>query len=233
MKKESEILRFRDSKIHLIIFDCDGTLVDSEYLYNSITSELLNEIGYSEYTPALCLELFAGMAWSAIRAELEIRHQTKMPDDIIQRYIRIANERMSHDFNAAPHACSVVDSLSKDYALCVASNGERNNVIKSLEVTGLLPFFSEDRLFTKIQVARPKPAPDLFLFACARMNTAPQDALVIEDSLAGVRAAKAAGIRVLGYVGTAHDPATARRTLADAGADDVISSLLDISKHLE
>ena len=147
----------------LIIFDCDGTLVDSEYLYNSITSELLNEIGYAEYTPELCMELFTGQSWSTIRGALEERHGEKMPDDIIERYIRIANEKMNHDFEAAPHADTVLSELHQTHSLCVASNGERNNVIKSLQVTGLFDYFGEDRIFSKIQVERPKPAPDLFL----------------------------------------------------------------------
>lgn len=216
----------------LIIFDCDGTLVDSEYLYNSITAELLNEIGYPEYTPELCLELFAGMAWSVIRTELEIRHQTTMPDDIIQRYIRIANERMNHDFQSSPGAAEALADLSRDHKVCVASNGERNNVIKSLEVTKLMPHFSEDTIFTKIQVARPKPAPDLFLFTCAQMNHAPSEALVIEDSIAGVRAAKAAGIRTLGFIGTAHNRELARKNLRDAGADEIIEELIHIRERL-
>lgn len=216
----------------LIIFDCDGTLVDSEYLYNAITAELLNEIGYPEYTPELCLELFAGMAWSVIREELEARHQTKMPDDIIPRYIRIANERMSHDFDAAPGADQVLEMLSKTHTLCVGSNGERNNVLKSLEVTGLLRHFDEKHVFTKIEVARPKPAPDLFLHACARMGVAPDHALVIEDSIAGVRAAIAADIPVLGYIGTAHDKDLARKNLLAAGAPFIIEELIHIRDHL-
>jgi HAD superfamily hydrolase (TIGR01509 family) len=217
----------------LIIFDCDGTLVDSEYLYNSITSELLNEIGYPEYTPELCLELFAGMAWSVIRAELEIRNQAKMPDDIIQRYIRIANLRMNDDFNASPLADEVLEDLGKDHTLCVASNGERNNVLKSLEVTGLMRHFSDERIFTKIQVAKPKPAPDLFLFACAQMGFKTEDAVIIEDSIAGVRGAVAANIRVLGYTGTAHDPKTAFQKLENAGAKIIINELIHIRKHLK
>ena len=216
----------------LIIFDCDGTLVDSEYLYNSITSELLNEIGYDEYTPEICMELFTGQSWSTIRGTLEERHNTKMPDDIIERYIRIANTKMDHDFDATPHADTVLASLSKARKICVGSNGERKNVIKSLEITGLLPHFSDDRIFTKIQVERPKPAPDLFLFACNEMGTAPEHSMVIEDSAAGVEAAKAANINVLGFVGTSHDKQSQAERLRAAGADIIIDELIHIEKHL-
>lgn len=217
----------------LIIFDCDGTLVDSEYLYNSITSELLNEIGYGEYTPELCMTLFTGQSWSTIRQDLEARHGEALPDDIIERYIRIANEKMDHDFEATPHANDVLHRLGADRQICVGSNGERNNVIKSLEVTGLLHHFDENRIFTKIQVERPKPAPDLFHFACTQMNVAPENALVIEDSPAGVKAARAAGIRVLGFIGTAHNKDQQAQALEKAGADAIIDCLIHIDAHLK
>ena len=216
----------------LIIFDCDGTLVNSEYLYNSITSELLNEIGYSEYTPEICMELFTGQSWSTIRGTLEDRHNEKMPDDIIARYIRIANEKMDHDFDAAPDADAVLTSLSQSRDICVGSNGERNNVIKSLEITGLYKHFDEDRIFTKIQVERPKPAPDLFHFACEQMGISPAHSMVIEDSAAGVEAAKAAGIKVLGFVGTSHAPQEQAERLNAAGADAIIDTLLNIKNHI-
>ena len=193
----------------LIIFDCDGTLVDSEYLYNSITAELLNELGYSEYTPELCIELFAGQSWSTIRHDLEARHNEKMPSDIIERYIRIANEKMNHDFGATPHADDVLHKVKKGRKICVGSNGERNNVIKSLEVTDLLHHFEDHHIFTKIQVEKPKPAPDLFLFACEQMGILPQNTLVIEDSPAGVAAARSEGS------GAVHSPRASRARRSD------------------
>lgn len=217
----------------LIIFDCDGTLVDSEYLYNSITSELLNEIGYPEYTPELCMELFTGQSWSTIRHDLEERHGEKMPNDIIERYIRIANDKMDHDFDATEHANDVLHKLGVNRQICVGSNGERNNVIKSLQVTGLWHHFDEERVFTKIQVERPKPAPDLFHFACTQMQVEPQHTLVVEDSTAGVKAARAAGIHVLGFVGTAHNKEKQADALKNAGADAVIESLIHIEGHLK
>jgi len=212
----------------LVIFDCDGTLVNSEYLYNAVTAELLNEIGYKEYTPELCLELFVGQSWSTIRAELEVRHQEKMPDDLVERFVRLAEQRLTGDVEAIPEAHEVLTLISKTYSVCVASNGERAAVFKSLTVTGLMPFFDETRIFTKIQVPRPKPAPDLFLFACAQMGISPAKALVIEDSVTGVRAAKAAHIDVIGFVGAAHDPVKQAQNLVDAGAYKVIDRLIHI-----
>lgn len=216
----------------LIIFDCDGTLVDSEYLYNAITSELLGEIGLTEYTPELCLELFAGHTWTNIKMMLEDKHGHDIPDNIIERYADIANDRMDTQLKTAPHAHDVLKSLHGRTRLCVASNGQRDNVIKSLTVTGLMDYFHDDIIFTKIQVENGKPAPDLFHFALNRMQADPENTLVIEDSPTGVTGAKAAGLRVLGYTGTAHQPESHAEALLSAGADDIIDSLIHISGHI-
>ncbi len=216
----------------LIIFDCDGTLVDSEYVYNSITSTLLNQIGYPEYTPELCMELFTGQSWSTIRPALELRHGVAMPADIIERFKALAVSAMDHDFEAAPQADEVLKALAPSHMLCVGSNGERNNVIKSLNVTGLKKYFIDDHIFTKIQVERPKPAPDLFHFACAQMGVSEDKTLVVEDSPAGVKAAVEAGIHVLGYIGTAHDKPRQAKALKDAGASDILEELIHIHSHI-
>ncbi|MFK7839903.1 MAG: HAD family hydrolase [Bdellovibrionales bacterium] len=212
----------------LIIFDCDGTLVNSELLYNTITSDLLNELGFKEYTPQRCIELFAGQSWSTIKAKLEEMHGAVIPEDIVSRYIKIANDRMEKDLEAAPHALDVVGQLSVTHTLCVASNGERGNVIKSLSMTGLIAFFQDDHIFTKIQVPRPKPAPDLFLFTTQEMGFEPSQCIVIEDSPAGVEAAVAAGIDVIAYTGCAHDHDAQAELLRDAGASVVVNCLTDI-----
>ena len=216
---------------NLIIFDCDGTLVDSETLYNTITAELLNELGFDEYTPELCIELFAGQAWSTIKATLEERHGANIPQDIVQRYIKTANARMDTDLNTPEGADHILRTLKQDRSICVASNGERNNVLKSLQVTGLMDHFIEEHVFTKIQVERPKPAPDLFLFTAEQMGFSPAQCLVIEDSPAGVAAAAAANMPVIGFTGCAHDPARQADLLRDAGADHVTDQLIHILNH--
>ena len=126
----------------------------------------------------------------------------------------------------------MITKLKVGREICVASNGERGNVIKSLQVTKLFDHFGEDKIFTKIQVERPKPAPDLFLFACDQMKTRPEHAFVIEDSAAGVAAACAANIPVIGFVGTAHNKAGQEKALRAAGAEIVIDALIHIEKHI-
>ena len=216
----------------LIIFDCDGTLVDSETLYNTITSELLVGLGFPEYTPERCIELFAGQAWSTIKKTLENKHGDIIPSDIIERYIKIANGRMDTDLKTPNDAHNVVKTLKQDRAICVASNGERNNVIKSLDVTGLKSFFPDEHIFTKIQVPRPKPAPDLFLFAAEQMGFAPSECLIIEDSPAGVAAAVAAGMNVIGFTGCSHDQENQESLLRNAGATQITNQLIHILNHV-
>lgn len=216
----------------LIIFDCDGTLVDSETLYNSITSELLTEMGLPEYTTERCIELFAGQSWGTIKGVLEEKHGDIVPRDLIERYIKTANGRMDRDLVAAEGAEKIIAKLKETRSICVASNGERGNVIKSLTMTGLMTHFREDHIFTKIQVPRPKPAPDLFLFTAKEMGFAPSDCLVIEDSPAGVSAAVEAQIKVIGYTGCSHDTERQAEMLKGAGADIITDSLADIIDHI-
>lgn len=215
----------------LVIFDCDGTLVDSELLYNTVTAELLNGLGFDEYTPELCIELFGGQSWGTIKAVLEEKHGQAIPRDIIDQYIKTANARMD-DLKSPDDVHHVVETAKSKAAICVASNGERNNVIKSLRVTGLFDHFGEERIFTKIQVERPKPAPDLFLFTAKQMGFAPEQCLIIEDSPAGVTAAKAANMKVIGFTGTAHDKAAQSDLLRNVGADVITDRFIHILDHI-
>ena len=211
----------------LIIFDCDGTLVDSEYLSAQVTSELLYEAGYTEYTPEECMAQFCGHTWSNIRAMIE-RKNGPVPEDLIERYIETLCMRMETELKAVPHAHEVLEELHGKYQICVASNGQRDNVMKSLTVTGLMNYFEDSRIFTKIQVENGKPAPDLFLFALDKMGVSAENAIVIEDSVTGVTAARAADIYTYGFTGTGHSEAA----LLSAGANAILPSLIHISAVL-
>jgi beta-phosphoglucomutase-like phosphatase (HAD superfamily) len=114
----------------------------------------------------------------------------------------------------------------------VASNGERSNVVESLNLTGLKKHFVDGHIFTKIQVKNPKPHPDLFLFAATQMGVAPENCVVIEDSAAGVRAGVAAGMMTFGFTGASHDPIKQAEILKSAGATAVYPRLIHIREHL-
>ncbi len=212
----------------LIIFDCDGTLVDSESVYSVITSELLTEAGFPEYTPAVCNTLFAGLSWGEMRIWLEEKHRQPMPENIVHRYTEIARERMEAEIKPVHGVHDVLSGLQGNIKICVASNGERGNVLRSLKVTKVLDFFHEPHVFTRIQVERPKPAPDIFLHAAEVMGAAPEKTLVIEDSHVGVTAARAANMDVVGFTGTAHHPGNHELRLKEAGAHGIIDSLIHI-----
>jgi HAD superfamily hydrolase (TIGR01509 family) len=219
----------------LTIFDCDGTLIDSELLYNTVISDLLCENGLDHYTPALCLERFTGLTLTDIRAQIEQEHKIDLASHITSDiYITRAQAQMDQGLNAIINADQLLTRSRSLGKICVASNGERSSVIKSLKMTGLYTAFDggEDHIFTKIQVEKAKPAPDLFLFAAEQMDVLPKDCAVIEDSVAGVRAGIAAGMYVLGFTGSHHNPATHALALKEAGAHRIFSDLIHIADYL-
>ncbi len=219
----------------LTIFDCDGTLIDSELLYNTVISDLLCENGLDHYTPALCLERFTGLTLTDIRAQVEDEHKVDLAAHITSDiYIGRAQAQMDKGLSAILNADQLVTRSKSLGKICVASNGERSSVIKSLRMTGLYESFDggEDHIFTKIQVKNAKPAPDLFLFAAEKMDVLPKDCAVIEDSVAGVRAGVAAGMYVLGFTGSHHNPAVHALALKEAGAHRIFSDLIHIADYL-
>ena len=220
-------------KPSLILFDCDGTLVDSEGLYNSVIAEMLTEHGLQAYNPAYCLAHFNGLTLTTIRqtVEADTGHDLSgvLTSDL---YIRRAQARMDEGLLAIDGAGKLLEWSASRGKIALASNGERSSVIKSLKITGLYDFFGEERIFTKIEVPRPKPFPDLFLHAAARMDTNPADCVVIEDSLAGVEAGYAAKMRVFGFTGVHHTPDLQAKKLMQAGAERVFSALIHIPEAL-
>jgi HAD superfamily hydrolase (TIGR01509 family) len=205
------------NKYDLIIFDCDGTLVDSETLNNEVAACVLTDYGLEGYSLETCLRDFAGRSWTEIKKIVDARHHIDLPRSVIQNYIDTVQARMEKELQAVEGALDFVASASQKYKICVASNGERGNVVKSLQLTGYDAYFPDNITFTKIQVANAKPAPDLFLFAADKMDVAPARCLVIEDSVSGVKGAVAAGMDVIGFTGVAHDKKAADKALTNAG----------------
>lgn len=217
----------------LIIYDCDGTLTDTERLYAQITCGLLHENGLETYTPEKCLAEFQGKTWNAIRHKIETENNIKLCDDIVERYSEKAREKMKSSLQPVEGVLELLQSTSQTHAICVGSNGERSNVLQSLHQLDFVSFFTEDRIYTKCQVERGKPDPDLFLYAAEQMGYAPERTLVIEDSIPGVQAGVAAGMHVIGFTGTAHDPKEAESRLRQAGAHTIIQELIHIIPWLK
>jgi HAD superfamily hydrolase (TIGR01509 family) len=216
----------------LLIFDCDGTLVDSEYVNNLATIQILHEHGLTQYTMEYAFAHFVGMRTSTIVQQIEAETGYRFPADLNYALVKRVEELSPQYLKKIPHAFEVVQTALQYVRTCVASNGYRDTVISSLVRTDLKPFFPDEHIFTAVQVAQGKPAPDLFLFAAEKMGVPPERCVVIEDSIPGVTAGAAAGMRVLGYCNDQHLAGGYADRLKKAGAEDVFSSLIHIQNQL-
>lgn len=209
----------------LLIFDCDGVLVDSELLSCRIDAEVLTECGVP-YTAEDVARDFTGVSIKDQIARIEAERGIRLPDDFTQRLNRTLFERFETDLKPIEGVRDAILSLPSPR--CVASSSIPERIALSLRVTGLADLF--ENIFSSTQVARGKPAPDLFLHAAQQMNTRPEDCLVIEDSTAGVQAARAAGMRVIGFTGGSHCGPEHGEKLQQAGATAIVHRMLDLPK---
>jgi HAD superfamily hydrolase (TIGR01509 family) len=201
----------------LLIFDCDGTLIDSERLYNLAWVEVLGRHGLA-WTVDDCARRLMGLPLTDCYEVVARALRRPLPADF-QDQVFAATDRI-----VAREGVKVIDGVPEVLASlpqpkCVASSGLHEHVMGNLEATGLLEHFGVDRIFTVAMVPRGKPAPDIFLYAAKKMGAAPQDCVVIEDSVPGVQGGRAAGMRVLGYGGNHHDPAALRAAGAEVFED--------------
>jgi HAD superfamily hydrolase (TIGR01509 family) len=207
----------------LIIFDCDGVLVDSEILSCRCLSEVLAGYGISLGVDQ-AQDLFLGRSLTAV-----LDHYHGQEPAIPEQFAVELASAVRSAFQAALRPIAEIDLVLRRLAIphCVASSSDLDRVTLSLALTGLSAHFG-DRIFTAQMVARGKPAPDLFLYAAQRMRADPHRTVVIEDSVSGVAAAKAAGMTAWGFVGGSHylgrDGAA---LLAAAGADRIFSRMAE------
>ncbi|MFN3546694.1 MAG: HAD family hydrolase [Mesorhizobium sp.] len=198
----------------LVIFDCDGVLVDTETLSNRRLAEWLRAAGY-DTSYEHCRRQFVGRSMSAVKAEVEATGIV-LGDDFVERWNAGLADLFVGRIQPIPHVREQVEALrAAGVSYCVASSARVTKMHLTLGTTGLLPYF-EDVLFSASMVERGKPFPDLFLHADATMGHAPADCVVIEDSVPGTIAGIAAGMRVLSYCG---DPHGDREGLAAAGGE--------------
>jgi HAD superfamily hydrolase (TIGR01509 family) len=193
----------------LVIFDCDGVLVDSEAISNRVLVEELQAAGFP-VTLEEALRDFVGLRLKTCCEMLHARHGRAVPEDCLARY----RARVEAEFRAGLKPVEGVhEALAQiDLPVCVASSGAPEKMRLTLGLCGLWERF-EGRIFSARQVARGKPHPDLFLLAAESMGFAPADCAVVEDSEPGVQAALAAGMTAFGYVGGYNPP-----PLAELGA---------------
>ncbi|MGH1570755.1 HAD family hydrolase [Methylobacterium sp. P31] len=210
----------RAQKLGLVIFDCDGVLVDSEPLSLACLTAGLNRIGV-EIDLATVRTRFTGTSMVSIMAHIARDYGITAPAGFVEAVKAETLALFDAELRAMRGVAEAVAAL--DLPVCVASSSDPVRLRHSLGLTGLLPLFG-DHVFSAMQVERGKPFPDLFLFAADRMGAAPAACLVIEDSVPGVMAARNAGMRVAGFTGGGHwghDPAGA--DLVQAGAARIFS----------
>jgi HAD superfamily hydrolase (TIGR01509 family) len=210
-------------KPDLIIFDCDGVLVDSELLSCRCLSEVLAECGI-DLGLDQALDLFLGRSTAAV-----LEHYEGLGQFIPEKFSTELAARVRGAFLAALCPIEGVSSVLAGLQIphCVASSSDLDRVSFSLSLTGLASHF-DDQLFTSQMVERGKPAPDLFLYAAEKMRTDPGRTLVVEDSVSGVTAGKAAGMTVWGFVGGSHyQSRDGKASLSAAGADRVFERMAD------
>src|SRR5215469_4026764 len=215
--------------IDLVIFDCDGVLVDSEVISSRIFRDCLAELGV-----ALTLEeamLFGiGKSSTTFAAAIEHEFGITLPFGFIEG-------RRAQIMSAFTTELRPIDGIPELLAAlklkrCVASNSHIDRVRHALTTTGLLPHL-DPHIYTAAMVERGKPAPDLFLFAAAKHGALPEHCLVIEDSLSGVSAAVAAGMPVVGFVGGSHIRAGHADAMRDAGCVEVFARMDEVAAFLD
>ena len=204
----------------LLIFDCDGVLVDSELVALEVLSAMMTEYGHP-MDVAACRDAFMGQHNDDIVHGIEARIGRALPGEGPRMRQRML-ARLERELKPIPGTAALLERLHGPR--CVASSSDRERIKLTLRWTHLDRFFG-DAIFSGLDVARGKPAPDLFLHAAARMGIAPAGCVVIEDSVPGVLAGVSAGMRVLGFTGGSHsDPGHAAR-LEAAGAARVAARM--------
>jgi HAD superfamily hydrolase (TIGR01509 family) len=203
----------RDEPIELVIFDCDGVLIDSEVISARILIEQLGRVGIHVDFPYV-QKNFLGRSWTKVAAEVRISYGLDLDSDFEERYRSDLLAAFETELCSVPGVEAVIDELG--VTSCVATSSSPKRARRSLALSGLAPRFG-NRLFTASQVRNGKPAPDLFIFTAGSMQVDPARCLVIEDSIPGVLAARAAGMQVWRFAGGSHLRGLARSELDQGG----------------
>lgn len=208
----------------LVIFDCDGVLIDSEIIAARAQSRALAAHGIA-ITPEEAARRFAGIPDADMWQTLQQESACSLPEGFAREYADGLAATFRQELRALPGALETVQALrERGLQVCVASSSTPPKLETALKLVGLWDEFAP-HVFSTAQVAHGKPAPDVFLFAARQMRAAILDCVVVEDSVPGVRAARAARMRAVGYVGASHNGPDQRQRLLDEGASDVIDDL--------
>ncbi|MCO6177379.1 MULTISPECIES: HAD family hydrolase [Ciceribacter] len=214
------------SGFELTIFDCDGVLVDSEIIAAKVESKLLNEAGYPISVEEMG-ERFAGMTWKNILLSVEKEIDIPLSASLLDKSETLLDQRLAREVK-------IIEGVSFALARiegprCICSNSSVHRLDSMLTKVGLKEQFAPNIFSAKeLGPDRVKPKPDIYLHALSQMGVAAKKAVVVEDSVHGVHAARDAGIRVIGFTGASHTYPSHADRLTDAGAETVISRMVDL-----
>ncbi|BCM18208.1 conserved hypothetical protein [Mesorhizobium plurifarium] len=214
----------------LVIFDCDGVLVDSEIVAARVEAELLTSAGF-EISAEEIFETYAGLTFKDIMLRLEEKSEIPFQASLIDRAEELVDRKLRSDVRIIDGAREAVAAVTAPRAVC--SNSRTERVEFMLEKVRLLPFFA-GRIFSGLDIPskKTKPAPDVFLYAAEKLGANPKNTFVIEDSVHGIAGARAAGMRVIGFTGAGHSYPGHADALTEAGAETVIRRWAELSSTI-
>ena len=191
-------------KYKCVIFDCDGVLVDSEIIYHIVRSRELTNLGFP-LTVARSVELFTGISEEECPMVMHNEYGKTISANEEELIMERVRESLCRDLKMVNGIEKLLDKLVQlNINRCIVSNSFREGIITALAATGLDKYFEQELVFDISKVARGKPDPSLYLYAADQLSVDPENCLVVEDSVVGIRAAKAAGMDVVGFLGGSH-----------------------------
>jgi HAD superfamily hydrolase (TIGR01509 family) len=214
------------SGFDLIIFDCDGVLVDSEIIAAQVESRLLTEAGYPISVEEMG-ERFAGMTWKNILLQVEQEADIPLSASLLDKSEKLLDQRLERSVKIIDGVKFALSRLTTQRCICSNSSSQRLDMM--LTKVGLKPYF-ENHIYSAKDLGpdRVKPKPDIFLHGAKQFGVEPDRCLVIEDSTHGIHGARTAGMRVVGFTGASHTYPSHADRLTDAGAETVISRMSDL-----
>ena len=212
----------------LYVFDCDGVLVDSEIIASQVDAEHLTRLGYPITAEEVTIR-FAGLTARELGAIVEVEIGHPLPSNFFEEQKAEIDRRLSAGLEAVPGIHDILDRL--EGPRCIASNSSGERLRLMLEKTRLYDLFAP-HIYSAVEVGdrQPKPAPNVYLHAIKQFGVSPRETLIIEDSVFGVRAGRAAGARVVGFTGGAHSWPGHADKLTEAGAETVIRRFADLPR---
>jgi HAD superfamily hydrolase (TIGR01509 family) len=219
------------SDFDLILFDCDGVLVDSEIIAAQVESKLLRDAGFDITAEDMCVR-FAGMDWKNILLTIEQESDIPLSASLIDKSEKLLDRALADRVKIIDGVKFALSKITERRCICSNSSSPRLDMM--LTRVGLKPYFAPHVYSAKdLGPDRSKPKPDIYLHGAKQFGADPARCLVVEDSTHGVHAARAAGMRVIGFTGGSHTYPTHADRLTDAGAETVISRMVELPQVVE